>query len=71
MKELRNGLMIGLLLIACLLGLQVSFLLSQAGTSLGDLSGRTMQTLERVDDVLNYSSATLSGARDGNNVTME
>ena len=57
MKELRNGLMIGLLLIACLLGLQVSFLLSQAGTSLGDLSGRTMQTLERVDDVLNYSSA--------------
>ncbi len=57
MKELRNGLMIGLLLIACLLGLQVSFLLSQAGTSLGDLRWRTMQTLERVDDVLNYSSA--------------
>lgn len=57
MKELRNGLMIGLLLIACLLGLQVSFLLSQAGTSLGDLRWRTMRTLERVDDVLNYSSA--------------
>lgn len=55
--------MVGLLLIACLLGLQVSFLLSQAGTSLGDIQWRAWQTLERVDDVLTYSSATLSSAR--------
>ena len=59
MLALRNGLIAGLLFSVCLLGLQVSFLLSR-GCRL--TRGSALE-----DAVLNYSSATLSGARDDNN----
>ena len=58
MLALRNGLIAGLLFSGCLLGLQVSFLLSRGGSL---ARGPALE-----DAVLNYSSATLSGVRDVN-----
>lgn len=63
MLALRNGLIAGLLFSVCLLGLQVSFLLSR-GCRLA--RGSALE-----DAVLKLLVATLSGARDDNNGTME
>lgn len=52
MGFLRNALLLGLLLIGCIVGLQVSFLLAQAGRTLNDLHKEGLRTLENADQAV-------------------
>jgi hypothetical protein len=63
MNAWRNGLITGLLLIACLLGLQVSCLLVQASLVLANLDTRFDNAATEATATLQYSQAVLASVR--------
>ncbi len=52
MIALRNALLVACLFLACVAGLQVTFLLAQAGAAANDLHDRSMQALADLDATL-------------------
>jgi hypothetical protein len=63
LKPAREGLLTGLLLIACVVGLQMSYLLVQAGKALQRTEEEIVMTGAQARATLLYSQAVLSSAR--------
>lgn len=59
MKYLRDGLIIGGLFIACIVGLQISYLLTQASKSLGDTATSAGSVLSKASATLDLSNTAL------------
>jgi hypothetical protein len=60
MNALRNGLCIGLLFISCVLGLQINFLLRQAGDALGEMTSSVSAGLWSATRTLDLARSTLA-----------
>ncbi len=59
MQTLKNSLVIGLLVLACVLGLQLSFLLAQAGRQMNQVSEGACRTLEQTNRTLQQARPSL------------
>ena len=59
-QSLRNALGIGLLFIACIVGLQVSFLVAEAGGALAGMESSASSVLSSTSEALGLARSTLS-----------
>src|SRR5690348_5398973 len=60
MKALRSGLCVGLLFLACVLGLQVSFLLRESAARLDEVASASSHVLSSAGSTLDLAQSTLA-----------